>query len=831
MILIKREGRKMRILKYELYKLLSKKFLLLFILILFATNCYLYIAEQNKNDFQIPNEYDNMLQQYSNLSAKEALSQISESYNELNILSFIKNLRADKIPEEAIKEQVSPILKLSALKISYDQLLKKYDDSRFMEDDSYLQDYITSLGLINNQLEYIKCYPDFINSMEEKAENMQSVSIFNQKGTFAYRNILKTPNDFRHLKDIKLKLGDETGIVSATQYRFTDLSIAAIIFLMCVFIFIIEKESGLIRLTKSTKNGHVPVIISKITVLTVTTAVLSLLFYGSILFLGNKLYGFGDLSRFVQSMSSFRDCSFLLSVKEFICLFIITKIFATVFTAFIFAVIFNAFLYPKVIYLILALFTGFSYICYTLIHPASYINTLKYINLFSFYDVFTFYGEYTNINFFGYPISKIFASIFVSLVVSVLTIALTIFSYVRNYSSATPILQKLLNKFTIRPKSINGSTSLFIQETYKIFITNKVILIFIAALIIGSQNIQTSPFLMTKDTAVYKGYVDSLAGELTAQKEKLIQDEQKKFDNIPLELQKLKNSFENNEIGKSEYTRELNKITLLIEKKTGFERLKNQYQYLVNLKKEKGINGSFICELSSRYIFNNRTRDLYNGLIYCILLIMCLSNIFPMEYKNGMVRVYKSTYNGRLRLFAQKGFIGSIIAIVLMVIIYLPYYLNLLLRYDIKTWSAPIQSISLFENLDLNISILGFVILANLLQIVGCIAITKLIILISLIVKKQSICILASTVILCFPLIISLMGVSSLDNFSFNSIFVLFSAFSKTKDIIEVIVYFVFILILLILSGLLGGKLYGGGTLLKNSIRFKKDYIMGHQQQ
>ncbi len=816
----------MRILKYEFYKLLSKKFLLLFVFILFVSNCYLYIAEQNKKDFQIPNGYDNMLQQYSKLSAKEALSQISESYNELNILSIIKNLRTGKIPEEAIKEQVSPILKLSSKEISYDQLLKKYDNSRFMKDDSYLQDYLASLGLINNQLEYINNYPDFINSMEEKAENMQSVSIFNKSGTFAFRNIEKTPKDFSHLKAVKLELGDETGIVSATQYKFTDLSIAAIIFLLCVYIFLMEKERGLIKLTKAARNGHIPVILSKLIVIAVTTAILSLIFYGSILFLGNKLYGFGDLSRYVQSMSSFRDCSFLLSVKEFICIFILTKIIVTALTSFVFAVIFNVFLNPKVIYVALALLIGFSFISYTFIQPASYINTLKYINLFSIYDVFTFYGEYTNINFWGFPISKVSASIFVFLLLSVLTISFTIFSYVRNYTSTAPFLQKLLSKatkVTLVRKRINGSTSLFMQETYKTLISNKVILIFIAALIIGFQNIQTAPFLMTKDTSVYKGYVDSLAGELTAEKEKLIQDEQNRFDNIPLELQKLRNSFKNGVLDKAAYTRELNKITLLSEKKVGFERLKKQYQYLVNLKEEKGINGSFICELSSRYIFNDRTRDLCNGLIYCILLIMCLSNVFPMEYKNGMVRVYKSTYNGRLRLFAQKGLIGSITALFLMVIVYLPNYINLLSRYDIKTWSAPIQSISLFENLDLNISVLNFVVLANLLQLIGCIAIAKLIILISLIVKKHSICILASTVILGFPLIISLVGISSIDNFSLNSIFVLFSTFSKSKDIIEVIIYFVFILILLISSVSLGGKLYVG-NLFKYIISFRRSH-------
>ena len=811
----------MRILKYEFYKLLSKKFLLLFVAILFVSNCYLYISEQNKKDIFIPPEYNNMLQQYSQLSSNEALSQISESYNELSILAIIKDLRSSKVPEEAIKEQVSPILNISTKEISYDEILIKYDNSRFMKDKNYLLDYLVSLGMIRNQLEYITSYPDFISSMEEKADNMQIVSIFNKKGTFAYRNIVKTPNDFVHLRGIELKLGDETGIVSSTQYRFTDLSIVALIFLLCVFIFLMEKESGLIKLTKATKNGHVPVILSKLTVLAVTTTVFSLIFYGSILLLSNELYGFGDLSRYIQSMSSFRDCNLLLSVNEFICIFILTKIVVTVLTALIFAVIFNIFSNSKVIYVVLAVLVTLSYICYSFIHPISYINALKYINLFSFFDVYTFYGEYININLFGFPISKVSASIVVFIIISVITISLTLFSYVRNYTSAAPLLQKLLNKITIKRRRINGSTSLFLQEAYKIFISNKVILIFLAALIIGYQSIHTSSFLMTKDTAVYKSYVDSLAGELTAEKEKFIEKEQNNFDNIPLELQKINNSLKNGVIDKDTYTMEINKITLLSEKKIGFERLKKQYQYLLELKEERGINGSFICELSSRYIFNNSTRDLYNGLIYCILLIVCLSNIFPMEYKNGMVRVYKSTYNGRLKLFVHKGLIGSIIALVLMVIIYLPNYINLLSQYDIKTWSAPIQSISMFKDLNINISVVNFMLLVNLLQLIGCIVIAMLIILISLIVKKHSICILVSTVLLGFPLIISLVGVSNVDSFSFNTIFNLFSSLSNTNNVRGIIIYFACILILSISSALLGSKIYAG-NLVKNILSDRK---------
>ncbi len=804
----------MRLLKYEFYKVLSKKFLLIFVLILYTVNCYLYINEQSNKDILLPREYDNLLQEYSQLSASEALSQITEKGNELYALSIIKNLRIGKIPEEAIEEQLSPVLNLSSTSISYNELLEKYADSRYMEDNSYLDDCLASFALLNSQLKYILSYPDFIDSMAEKAENMRSVSIFNKKGTFSYRNIIKTPHDFSHLKDIQLKLGDDdTGILSATQFKFTDMSIAAIIFLLCVYIFLMEKESGLITMTKAAKNGHTPVILSKLAVLTFTITFFSFIFYGSILFIGNRLYEFGDLSRYVQSMSYFRDCSFLLTVKEFILLFIFTKIIVTVLTSFVFAAIFNIFSKPKLIYLVLTVFVGLSYICHTFIHPASYINTLKYINLFSFFDVSALYGEYSNINFFGFPISKTHASLYMFLVLIVITVSLTIYAYIKNYTFSNSILQKLLNRFSIKRKRIAGTTSLFMHEAYKVFISNKVILIFFAVLIIGYQNIDTSPLLMPKDTAVYKGYVDSLAGELTEEKEEFIQAEQKRFDNIPSELQKLRNSYKDGLIDEAFYKEELNKITLFAEKRIGFERLKKQYQYLVSLKKEKDINGSFICELSSSYIFNNRSRDLYNGLFYSFLLVLCLTNIFPMEYKNDMVRVCKSTYNGRLRLFAYKGIIGCITAVFLMVFVNMPYYINLLIRYDIKTWTAPIQSISIFKNSVLSINILYFVILDNLFRIAGCIAITALIFLISLLVKKQSVCMSVSTVILGLPLIMSLAGISSVDCYTFNSVFVLFSSFSKSSNMIGIIVYYVLVMGLLVLSAIWGANIYSGNLL------------------
>ncbi|MHB8065349.1 MAG: hypothetical protein ACYDG2_22510, partial [Ruminiclostridium sp.] len=574
-----------------------------------------------------------------------------------------------------------------------------------------------------------------------------------------------------------------------------------------------EKENGIINLTRAAKNGHSQVVISKLAVLSLIAAVLSVVFYGSILVLGNSIYGFGDISRYLQSMSSFRDCNLLLTVKEYILLFISTKVLTAVFTSLIFAMFFNLLSNAKAIYVGLGLFMGVSYISYTFIHPASYINGFKYLNIFAFFNVFTLYGEYTNINLLGFPGSKVFASMLVFIAVSNVVGLVNIFAYVKSYSSSSNIFDIIMNRLTVKRTRLFGHTNLFLQEAYKVFVANKVYLIIIIALIIGYNNINFNPLLMDNDTAVYKTYVDSMTGRVTLEKEELIQMEQKRFDKIPSEIQKLNKTFIDGSITKEDFSIGLNRIKLFSERQTGFERLKTQNQYLLNLKKEKNIDGSFICELSSNYIFNNKTRDLYSGLLYSILLILCLSNIFPMDYKNGMIKILKCTWHGRIKLFAYKCIIGKIIALILMIIVYLPYYINLIIRYDIKDWSAPIQSISIFSSINLNISILGFVILTNLLKTIGCFAMVGFILLISQLIEKQSFCILASTILFCFPLLMNLMDIFSINSFTLNTSFALFSFFTENKTFSDIIVYFSVLSFLSILAVLWGGLRYSGNVL------------------
>jgi hypothetical protein len=798
----------MNIFKYEFYKVISKKMLWVLLTALLVLNGFIYINGESSNKIPLSKEYKTLEKHYSSVQATTALSKATRTSNELSILYNIISYKSLKMNDALIKEQITYLVQSSGYPISYDTLIKKYKGSKLMNDSQLLNDTSTSTYLIKDQLNYIVNYPTFINSMEQNAEQMQSVSIFGTPGTFAYRNIIRTPKDFSKLKGITLTLGDESGVVTATSFQATDLFVMALVFLVCVYLFLQEKEKGLIPLIKSNKNGRLPVILSKLLVLAIISILFAIIFYGSILILGNSIYGFGNTSRYVQSMSSFRDCCLLITVKQYLLLFISTKILVVVCSSMVVALFFTLLSEAKATYAALGIFLAVSYFAYVFIHPVSAINVFKYLNIFAFFNVFKLYTEYINLNLFGYAIQKIFSSLLVLFLVLALSISVNILAYLKLYMNSEGRLTAILNKLRFKPSKITGHTNLFLHETYKLIIGSKIYLIIIVSLILGYNTLNFNQLLMDYDSSVYTGYINAVAGKITPSKIAFINNEKAKFDTFSLQMNKLSQDYKKGQITEEEFGEKKNALVEFSGKVKGFKMLKNQEDYLLTLQKTKKISGSFINEMSSDYIFNNPDRDITTGLTYSVLLLLCLCSIFPKDYENDMISILRTTSKGRLPAFFTKYALGFILAVFLMIIIYCPYYINLLTRYGIEDWSAPIQSIQIFQNINIHISILGFLILANCLQLIGVITLTGFILFISQFVKKQSFSILIGTILFVVPFLIRLMGISTLNFFSLSNSFTLFNSFAEVNGSTYNVVYFSALILIGVVCFVLGAYKY-----------------------
>lgn len=802
----------MKLIGYEFYKIITKKMIVLLIIpLLLMANGGLYFKEQlNENAYLIDNiqAYYMFEQNYKERSAEQAAKQLEELVYELGIYSTLLY---------AASGQENPALKsqLEAIKQNTPELIDKFSNSVYASNAELLKQEFYFSTLVYSQYTAIREYRSYVGEMQKRADEMLSVSIFQEEGTFSYRNIVKTPKDFQHLQSIALNIGLDNGIVSSSHMPITDMLLTVIIFLLGYYLFLHEKETGIIRLIRTNKKGRYPVIAAKLIVLAAMTTLLAIIFYGSIWMIAYQLYGFGDMSRYIQSIAAFRNSHLLITVSEYLWLFMLGKVVVCVWVSMIFAVFFIRLDHASKIYSSILLLFGLSYYGFVAIHPLSLFNLMKYVNIFSFYDVFALLGVYRNINFWGYPIPNISVSIIAIFVTLVIFIVMAMLMYAKHYTvNPQTLLPNLWNQVKQKWFRIQGSIHVLNHEMYKAFFTGKGIIILVLAAIIGLNQLNFDEIRFDEDDAIYNQYLDKLSGELDQDKIAYMQEEKRQFEQLPSRQDNIRQAYEKGEISTAEYTEKLSELEIFNLKREAFIKLEKQYHHLEKLRQETGINGSFVNELASDYLFNNRFKDMLNSLLYTLLLLICLCNLFPMDYKNGIIAVLRCTKKGRFTLFAYKYLIGYMTAVFIMGMIYLPSYFNLVKGYNFNHWHAPIQSIEIFRSVNIPISIWEFVILVGMLQLLGSIIVTHCALALSLMVRKQALSLIVTSIIFVIPIIIQFAGVDFIRTYSFNNVFCLFTDFAASGLIQHTALYYGALLVIAICSGLAAWNRYNNNLFL-----------------
>lgn len=104
---------------------------------------------------------------------------------------------------------------------------------------------------------------------------------------------------------------------------------------------------------------------------------------------------------------------------------------------------------------------------------------------------------------------------------------------------------------------------------------------------------------------------------------------------------------------------------------------------------------------------------------YLILLVMIIVPIFGRDYEFKMDSIITSTKNGRTKLFFTKMHVTFWICMLIGIVLYGTELFVVHIKYGLSDWSAPIQSIVLFEECDWNLSIMQLVMLGFLITCVG----------------------------------------------------------------------------------------------------------------
>lgn len=517
------------------------------------------------------------------------------------------------------------------------------------------------------QAEHLQSYGEYLERVQEQAHKMQASSIFNtNKNSFTYRNIIKTAKDFTSCTAEGIRLGNDRAIQDWLSFSLADWFYLAVILLL-VMSFLEERKKGLAAIVRTCSTGRGKLQVARLLVLLSFCAGMTLLLY--YLPLGLSLCvdgGWQDWSRPIQSLPEFQKYTVPMRIAEFIIQFFFVKTICGVLLGVLVWFALSFLTRPQMGWLVTAFGLVLEYLLYTLIPAQSIFSPLRELNVFSYVFTSELYVQYTNINFFGFPIGR--RTLLLGLLVCVTAVlsAVTILILTRRYPFGNrDIMGKWIDRWNQIGDGLRKHFGLYGFEAYKfLFLSAGGLFLILGFLMTQNLNCGTTAYTIGEDN-IYRQYVTEIQGPVTQDTYDYLADARAALKNTP--------------IGAAEY-------------EVALDRLEETIASL-----EDGAWLVYEPMFMNCYGLDSSITQRQNALLSYIFLVVCLSVLFACEKNGDLRKILRATPNGRSKVFWTK----YAVALTLVLIVWL--------RVMCEEWrlsvnymgeviaSAPSNSISLTQ--------------------------------------------------------------------------------------------------------------------------------------
>lgn len=316
-----------KIIKHEFLKIFtSKLFLYTLIAFVLADIMILIYTTNTIKKYEIPySAYKILNEEMKDLLEIEKQELINKEYEKNNAFSIISSILNNKNSDNAYIREFAESLKNENIEL-YDKYINEYQTRIY----KYTGDESKELAFLKEiKKEYDECknYKQTISKILEKAENLETISIFQESpDDFSNKNIKDIAQNYEKMLDTRLEFIPAKGINSFTKIGITDILIVLLIFVISTIIIYEEREKNLFPLIKSTKNGRCKTILAKIFVMLILIFVISLILYAINFIYYAITIGYGNLSANLQSINTFIYSTLPISIRGYIALFFITKV-------------------------------------------------------------------------------------------------------------------------------------------------------------------------------------------------------------------------------------------------------------------------------------------------------------------------------------------------------------------------------------------------------------------------------------------------------------------------------------------------------------------------
>ncbi|MBD5096727.1 MAG: ABC transporter permease [Lachnospiraceae bacterium] len=693
----------MDILKNEICKLLTKRTVsILLLLIIINPLLQLYIINTSNEDGYSLKDYSELYHKISSCSQEDLLAEIEKG-----------KIKADT----------------------------------FGEANLYVRVYEEAKACIT--------YDEYLNSIDEKAEEIAIMNRFVDNGRYAVRNAEKTSKMYQKLKGTELKVEDPMGILNITDNELTDYIAIIMIFVIAINLVFYEKNENQLCFLRTTSNGRKKLMASKILAMVLFVLFITISLYGINAVISRCFFNPTDFENPLQSLYLYRNSPFGLNIGEFLVSYFLVKILSCVLFGILFMLICAIFNHIIFVFVASALTVLVEVICYTKISGTYFLAFLKYLNIVSGVKTGGMFSDYVNLSVIGYPVNTCFLYGILWLILTVV-FAFTVINYLES-SPEKRIIS--LPRFDFL-KNFECHTSLFLHECHKMLVPGRGfwVLIFSCLFVIWWNPAEKIQF-DTVDEVYYKEYMDKFYGPLNSKSYEMLNEERANYD------QMFANISADIEQGKSE-----NYISIKykdeLSRQDAFDMVTEHIEYLES---QKG--GWLFYEKGYDILTDNnhfKNRDISQAFIYIIILIAITYGIYGVDFANSEMRILRTTYHGRRNLKNIKGILGVLCTLISFVLVYIVRLLNVLRAYGTCGLNASAASMEHLSRVPQNMSVLQYILIIMIMRFIGGLIVTKAVFVSFKYFKNSISVIISGIVIFIMPLALAAFDVPNAQCILFN---------------------------------------------------------------
>lgn len=742
MHILKTEGIAMKLIHYELNKVLSQRTFMIVIAIMLIMNSFILYnkANENRDDYMVAyrDEYLETLGDYTELPLDEAREKLQSERTAYDIIATMKMLTEQGAEmEEMFTAQLEDYKKNTP---------QEYELAKQLAGGEKSEHRSVFINVIANRIKYIDDYAPFVDEMRSRADEQSKSAVYSDKSSFAYKNLYKTADDYEHMKGTTLAICNETPFQNTVDHRIGDLFIIAAAALSCVYLFAFEKSHGLMTLVYSTEKGRLPTAVSKLAALLVLVFASVALFTGSTLITNIICCGTFDPTVAVQSASVFRNCVIPVSLGGFIVLSVLAKTFGVMIMAALFAMLLILSAHQSLSYIIAAALCGAEFWLYQSIDESVAFNHPKFLNFFYILDTAQSLGVYRNLDIFGTPIMALPLVLLLSLFLLATLCAVSCVTFCYHYresgaSKAGEFFAKVRRKLS----AIGGTTSIFLGELYKYLFQSKMALPLLLLLIFAVySSVGTVRYPHENEwDGDYRAYMEIVQGEPNDETAAFMESERKYFES--LQNRTVMNGASDN----STQMRNDSVEQTIKTKKRAFEEITQEYEHVLQMR-SKGVDAKLI----DRHVYGgfvySADREWRYMLILFVLLVAMLTSVFSLEYKHDMVNILRPNRCGKGRLCADKFILLVLNAVLCTAAIFAPYTIRFVRTYSTEYISAPVSSLTDFSSAG-SITIAQSIAITMALYLLSALMITAIAAAVSVTVRDGMLSVIVSAVLVLIP--------------------------------------------------------------------------------